>query len=188
MKKVLSILLSFSIIIVGLMLFPESKAYACSCAGADAKGKLERSHVVFLGKVTDKGGTKKFDHGRLRKYSFEVDQAWKGTNEKHITIYSYDGPGASCGFEFEKNQVYLVYSYKGDNNLFQTNLCSGNLNLSQASDDLQQLGDGTIITESEDDNLNNGIRNQSVNPVVTGTILVMAIIFITIYKVKKRNN
>lgn len=188
MKKVLAILLTLSITIVGLMIFPESKAYACSCASADAKGKLERSNVVFLGKVIDKGGTTKFDHGRLRKYSFEVDQAWKGTSEKRIIIYSYDGPGASCGFEFEKEQVYLVYSYKGDNNLLQTNLCSGNLVLSQATDDLQQLGNGTKINDSGEDNLNEGVQFNSINFEIFGIITVVAIVFLFIYKVKKRNS
>jgi hypothetical protein len=185
MKRFVSVLLLLSIVTAGLIAFPNSKVYACSCVSGDAKEKLERSKVVFIGKVKDKGGTKKFQHGRLREYTFEVDRAWKGVNDKQITIYSYDGSSASCGFEFIKNQTYLVYSYQGSDNLIETNLCSGNLLLSQADDELKQLGTGTII-EQNLDTVTIKERNSFNLILFSGATLFIVIVVLLIWRNKRR--
>lgn len=187
MKRFILIILLFSIVVTGLILFSKSKVYACSCAGGDAKEKLERSTVVFVGKVIDKGGTKKFQHGRLREYTFEVDKAWKGDDEKHVTIYSYDGSSASCGYDFVTNQTYLVYSYQGNDNLIQTNLCSGNIPISQANEEIKQLGIGTVINKNID-KVSIYDRDFSLNLILfSGSILIIVLTMLFIWRIKKRS-
>ncbi|MFC5405845.1 hypothetical protein [Cohnella soli] len=152
MKRCLPIVIILLSIVVGLISFPEKKAYACSCAGSSVKEKLERSGAIFVGTVVKRGGTKKSQHGKLRQYTFAVQQAWKGVSGPRISIYSYDGSSSSCGFEFDKGQSYLVYSYEDKDRTLQTNLCSGNVPLAQADQDIQQLGAGTTYTPGEADN------------------------------------
>lgn len=145
MKRVGFITLLLTIVITGLFSWPHGKASACSCAGGDAQERLERASAVFVGKVIEKGGRKAFEFGQLREYTFQVDQAWKGVDAGRMTIYSYDGPEASCGYAFEKGQTYLVYSYENKDKSLQTNLCSGNIPISQAGDELRQLGAGVAV-------------------------------------------
>jgi hypothetical protein len=187
MKKIISIIFIVSFVITGLIISPPNKAYACSCAVGNTAEKLERSSAVFEGKVIDKGGTIKVEHNRLRKYTFEVERAWKGVNKKRITIYSYDGDSASCGFEFNKNETYLVYSYLGDDELLQTNLCSGNLPISLAKDEIAQLGEGTKISIVSDDDPNERSSSlHNIDKIVGAILLVLLLHLVIIWIIKRR--
>lgn len=187
MKRILTAMIIILIIATGVVSFPGKKVFACSCVGGDAKEKLERSVAVFVGKVIDKGGTKKFQHGQLREYTFDVDRAWKGVNSSQMTIYSYDGSEASCGFEFEKGQSYLVYSYQDKDNTLQTNLCSGNILVSKATGDIEQLGSGTKISKDDDKEQNHDRKFLFNNFLLGGVILIVGLAFLIIWKYKKRN-
>lgn len=188
MTRLISFLLLIAIVATGLVLFPENKAFACSCAMGSATEKLERSEAVFVGKVIGKGGTKRFEHGRLRKYTFEVDRAWKGVSNKRITIYSYDGGSDSCGYEFKRNRSYLVYSYQGNEEVLQTNLCSGNIPISQAQaqDEIQQLGATTISIKND---VFGSMKDRSfaVNFAVLGGVFVL-LLSIALFAWRIRNN
>jgi hypothetical protein len=187
MKRIFSITILILIVVTGLVTFPEKKVFACSCVGGDAKERLERSTAVFVGKVIDRSGIKSFQHGQLRKYTFDVDTAWKGVNDNRMTIYSYDGSEASCGFQFDKGQSYLVYSYKDKDNSMQTNLCSGNVLSSQAGEELKQLGTGTMINKNEGEETNND-RNSSFSFKLFSTvILIIVITILFIWRINKRN-
>lgn len=150
MKRIALMVMVAAVILTGLLTWSNNPAYACSCALLDTSKKLEQSSAVFQGKVVSRGGTQKFQHGVLRKYSLEIDQAWKGVDTKKLTLYSYDGASASCGYSFDVNQTYLVYAYMGEGRL-QTNLCSGNQLLSSAGEDLKVLGVGTEIHSDLED-------------------------------------
>lgn len=147
MKIIKRITLITIILLLGLLTLPEDRTYACSCVGGSTEEKLDRSTAVFAGKVIEKGGTKKSQFGGLREYTFDVHMAWKGVQSNIIKIFSYDGKEASCGFEFNEGESYLVYSYLDKDNLLQTNLCSGNSPISQAENEIKQLGTGTKFSE-----------------------------------------
>ncbi|WP_019636516.1 hypothetical protein [Paenibacillus fonticola] len=193
MKRLVSVTLLLLILVTGLVSFPVKKVFACSCVGGDAKEKLERSAVVFVGKVIKKGGTQNSQYGRLREYTFDVDRAWKGINDKdsRITIYSYDGGSESCGFQFDKNQTYLVYSYLAEDNSLQTNLCSGNIPISQAGDELKQLGTGTILSKNNVEETNhetNHDQNLSLIIILSiGVSIIIALVVLFIWRSKKRD-
>jgi len=150
MKQV-SIVLMFAIALLGLSAFQGGEAYACSCVGGDAKAKLERSNLVFLGKVIEIGDVNK-DSSKMpeRRYVFEVEKSWKGAPDHQVTLYSYDGAEASCGYKFDLNQTYLVYTYQeeGSDKTPRTNLCSGNLLQTEADEDIKLLGDGVVPTSA----------------------------------------
>ncbi len=134
-------------LILTILPLPMEKALACDCPIGDAKEKLSRSSVVFLGRVVDIGGRINGEVGGLRKYIFEVETMWKGELNKRITIYSNDGDGPSCGYRFKRNGSYLVFSYLGDNEMLQTSLCSGNITEKEAESEILALGPGTKVNE-----------------------------------------
>jgi hypothetical protein len=139
MKKIAVSFFAFFLILTGLNL-SNQEVYACSCVASNSAEKLARSDAVFLGRVIDVGGTRNREIGKVREYTFTVDQAWKGQLTKTTTIFSNDGAGASCGFKFKNNESYLVYSFKGDSGDLETNLCTGNLEYQQAKSELSSLG------------------------------------------------
>jgi len=130
-------------VVTFLAFFPAGKAYACSCANGTAKEKLERSESVFVGKVVQKGWlTKKIDGFKSRQYTFKVEKAWKGVDKKRISVYSLDGASDSCGYAFKQSESYLVYASETDGRLL-TSLCSGNVPISAAASEVEQLGEAT---------------------------------------------
>ncbi|GIP40162.1 hypothetical protein J31TS4_34420 [Paenibacillus sp. J31TS4] len=100
---------------------------------------------MFEGKAVARGGTRDSDGMRLRAYTFEVNRVWKGRDDREVKVYSYDRGQDSCGFTFETGQTYLVYASLGQDKLLKTNLCSGNLPVSEAQRDLIQLGTGQSV-------------------------------------------
>jgi hypothetical protein len=185
MKQIILIMVCALVVVSGLISFPATKVYACSCVGGSAKDKLERSTVVFEGKVIKKGNTSKFEFGELREYIFDVDRAWKGVQSREITIYSYNGDGGSCGFQFDEGRSYLVYSYLDKDNLLQTNFCSGNIPISQAGDEINQLGLGTVFDKDTD--IDSNQKSSYIIVVSVGILLMITILGLVIWRIRKRN-
>lgn len=187
MRRFITVTILLFIVITVSVSFPGKKVFACSCVSGDAKEKLERSTAVFVGKVIDKGRTKKSNNGPIRKYTFAVDKTWKGVKDRHITIYSYDGDSASCGFEFDRGQTYLVFSYQDKDNSLQTNLCSGNIPIAQAGEELKQLGTGKIIRTNEMVDDESHQDRISINILLSsGIILIIVISTLFILRKMKR--
>lgn len=101
-------------------------AHACSCAGTgDAEEELRRSDAVFSGEVVEVG---ELDSGMpfLAPVTFDVKGAWKGVTGDSVVVHG-QGPGASCGLDFELGETYLVFaggSGEGGGGKLQTGLCS----------------------------------------------------------------
>lgn len=179
MKRILSIILVISLVLIQLTTFHSTKAYACSCAYSDAKEKLENYSAVFEGKVVNIGDAKSFSpYSQVRGYTFAVERAWKGIKDKHVTIFSFDGGSESCGYQFSQNQTYIVYAMKDKNkdNMLQTSLCSNNLLISEAEEDLKLLGTGKII--SSNDNGESSIKSLAESPVFIYSLLSLFLIII----------
>ncbi|XID94864.1 hypothetical protein ACF3MZ_10245 [Paenibacillaceae bacterium WGS1546] len=182
MNRILAITLILAIVAGGLLV-PENRASACSCASRDAAAKLDISAAVFVGKVVGVGKAVQGKFGPLRPYTFEVDQAWKGVEEKRVTVYSNDGASASCGYSFVQGETYLVYAHQ-ENDRLQTGLCHGNRPIAEAGDELAQLGIGRDIKPMPDQ------ANKSTILLVGGIsagLLVGAILILTIrWKIRQR--
>lgn len=110
-------------------------AHACSCAGESMSSEeaLRRSSAVFSGKVSEVGSLKPERDGittRVRPYlapvTFDVNAAWKGVSGDTAVVYG-QGPGVSCGLDFEIGETYLVFASgaeTGKGSPLQTSYCS----------------------------------------------------------------
>ena len=126
---------ALAILLAGLLFFlnPE-RAHACSCGGYGSPSEeLEESAAVFRGSVTSASWS---DDNQEVTYEFAVTAVWKGplTDKRTITTPSY---GAACGREFGLGE-YIVYSWHGS----RDGLCSRTRPISDAAEDLAELGEG----------------------------------------------
>ena len=137
-------------IATSLFLLNTNAANACSCMPTTPEQSLKNANAVFAGKVINvveaRGGGRGVQSPSLNgvKVIFEVSKVWKGTPTQQLVITTPDS-SASCGYNFEKGQNYLVYASTQDNQL-QTGLCSGTKTLSTAQADLAVLGRGETPT------------------------------------------
>lgn len=109
-------------------------AYACSCVISTPAERYDRAEVILSGTVTginDRSLSQYLDH------TVKVSKTWKGTAGSEVVITSHES-SATCGFNFEKGQEYLIYATKTENGL-ETNLCSGTALLQYAKEDLDYL-------------------------------------------------
>ena len=119
-------------------------AHACSCAETrSVEETLEKSSAVFSGKVTQ---VKEFSPESpeagdallgLGPVTFEIQEAWKGVSGNSVVVYG-QGPGASCGIDFERGETYLVYAYRIGGDL-GTDFCGRTKPLSYAGSDVSEL-------------------------------------------------
>ena len=70
---------------------------------------------------------------------FEVKKAWKGVNEKTISIFT-SSQSAACGYGFKTGHTYLVYAHGNDEGRLATSICSRTRRLKDAREDLEELG------------------------------------------------
>ena len=122
------------------------EAYACSCIAPDTPtNEMKKFDAVFSGKVV------KMDpkHPTEPVYSsadpvfvtFDVDMVWKGLDDiDTVTIHTAQS-SASCGFEFVDGLEYIVYATQNEEQL-DVSLCSRTALMSNASEDLDELGMG----------------------------------------------
>lgn len=88
---------------------------------------------MFLGEVVKIGELPAASQGSmdpgmpfLAPVTFDVKGAWKGVAGDSVVVHG-QGPGASCGLNFERGETYLVFaggSGKGGGGKLQTGLCS----------------------------------------------------------------
>ena len=120
----------------------------CSCPDAKptVEESLKRSISVFTGTVKE---IKRNYNPDYIKYVFEVTDSWKGVNNKEISIksdavdaVSLIRQGVTCGYDFKKNQSYLVYSNRRKNmkGPAYASQCSRTKPIIEARQDLEELG------------------------------------------------
>ena len=114
--------------------------------------ELPNYDAVFSGKVTDIEETnpddQMFSSADSILVTLDVDTVWKGDKQETITVKTAQS-SASCGFYFENNQEYIVYAaqYNGEEegDQLEVSLCSRTNLLSNATEDLQELGPGFSV-------------------------------------------
>lgn len=169
MKKILSIttLLILAVSMAGHI--PMAKA--CSCIPPEPPLEaMAKSDAVFAGQVTDikppKNMTSTLDENKI---TFSASRSWKGVDSNPVYIYS-SGSSASCGYEFEEGQEYLVYAYDNEGRL-GTWLCTRTALLADASDDIVALGMGTEIPPASGDSG----ASEDMSFAIGGAILVVVL-------------
>ncbi|MCG8349367.1 MAG: hypothetical protein MI924_16495 [Chloroflexales bacterium] len=141
--------------IVGSFLLRPCTVSACSCMAPEPpQQELAASDAVFAGEVVSIQGsgpqfafTSQFpffgfftSSADFVTVNFEVSEVWKGTIHQTVTIRT-SGSSASCGFEFQTGNSYLVYAGAVDTEL-HTSLCSRTALLANAQEDLAAFGAG----------------------------------------------
>ena len=117
-------------------------AHACSCISLPLEKHLRSSDAVFSGEVVgvDENDLSPGAGPRLGKVTFDVSDVWKGVSEESVAVYG-QGPGASCGLNFEEDESYLVYAYRSnEDGPLETDLCNATKPLTEAERDLRLLG------------------------------------------------
>lgn len=189
-RRLVMCMLILLLVTSGLALFPGERVYACSCVESDVQERLKTYATVFTGEVVKKGRSQQSKHdGLLREYTFDVDTAWKGVNAKKMKIIGSDGGSDSCGVEFEKNRSYLIFASLDErDNRLHTNLCSRNVPIEQAGDDLKLLGAGNVISKEDFGETNDGGgRSGPFYLILYGAVILLAALAVVwIWKRKKR--
>jgi len=124
------------ILVLATTFFQTTSSFACSCVARPSVEKsVEKSTAVFAGKVigTDNSSS-----------SLWVSLSWKGTREEFVTVSSSMG---NCSFQFKKGEEYLIYAY-GVKQL-KTSVCTRTKKLSDAKEDLAQLGKPLVANRPE---------------------------------------
>jgi hypothetical protein len=147
--------LVYMALLVGLVALLPDCASACTCAvwpgsqQEQAERALNQSTAVFSGEVLDveeRPPTSMFGIRMLSSgVTLRASEVWKGPQRETLEVHT-PRHGASCGYPFKEGQEYLVYAY-GKEAPFKVDLCSETKLLSEASADLEALGNGETVGE-----------------------------------------
>lgn len=142
----MSMVLIMSMMIAGVTLLQPCIAFACSCAPSPSvAASLSSAAAVFSGKVTkvDAPQGQVISSADPVTVTFAVQKVWKGATESQLVVTTALD-SASCGYNFELGQEYLVYADQNDGAgaALSVNLCSRTTILPQAQGDLAALGEG----------------------------------------------
>ena len=133
--------LDWAVLLIGLFLLGDvlsaAPVQACSCAETDTEEALASAVSIFEGRVM---GLEGGEVGGDVRVTFRVVQAWKGDVGEEVTVAT-SASGASCGYGFELQRGYLVYTYAADGGE-HVSLCSRTRPIEEADEDLAALGAG----------------------------------------------
>ncbi|MFN2393788.1 MAG: hypothetical protein ABR566_17725 [Pyrinomonadaceae bacterium] len=146
------------IFLITALLFFSVNAYSfyrCIKPGT-ASQELKRAAVVFSGKVIEKEYLKITDPsdndfgGERLTIKIKVDKLWKGSIDNEIVLHTSEVkfPNGitsfmSEDFSFASGESYLIYAFYYKN-AFRTNGCTRTKLLSEAEEDLKELGEGYL--------------------------------------------
>ena len=124
---------------VGVVLHTASCA-TCRCRPLVPDEAAQSASAVFAGRVVriyEPGWWKTIRTGSdPLEITFEVERVWKGDVPSKVTVETRVSV-ASCGYDFDTGERYLVYARDG-----HVSLCSGTLPIAGADEGLRHLGEG----------------------------------------------
>ncbi|MBS4192464.1 hypothetical protein KHA94_20110 [Bacillus sp. FJAT-49705] len=185
MKKIPFLI--FSVFIFYFCAIDPLDVHACSCAELPSvEDEFERSQAVFSGKVL-KVSEKRSSKGYSPKLVlFEVTNTWKGVKQSQIYITTGQDDG-DCGISFIEGIEYLVYANESDmygEMALVTGICDRTAKVASAQEDLKILGKGSPPTEEVDLTKK---QESSHLYIWIAAILVIAIVFISVFKIMRKN-
>jgi len=134
-------------LVVGLVALLPDCASACLCDAAlwsgtqqeRAERALDQSSAVFAGQVLN---ISKVGWGQGNTtVSFRVAEVWKGPEKETLEVTT-SSQGSACGYHFFEGRKYLVYAM---GRKMKVNSCGETTSLSEASADLEVLGNGATL-------------------------------------------
>jgi hypothetical protein len=138
---------------VGAFLFAFYGNAVCCVCDLPLRGSLKKqvttaraeSQAVFSGTVLE------IVHVPGNHYvtvKFNVDMSWKGPGAEEINIVTGSG-GGDCGYHFDIGTTYLVYATGSRSGTLSTNICQRTHVLSNAENEVQILGKGSVPLKRE---------------------------------------
>jgi hypothetical protein len=149
-----------------------TKVFACECSILSTESAVEKSTLVFSGKVVsfeyrkgianpfmeliEKQTGKRVDYETM-VVKFQVERWWKGEAPSEIFLVTTrtknaDGTSSSssCDYDFKEHESYLIYA-TGEKRELRTNFCMRTRQLTKAEEDLKILGEGKEPVENKDE-------------------------------------
>lgn len=112
------------------------QSQACTCLPPPPPARaVAEAAAVFVGQVIS---FEEFPAQYERLARFSVQRAWKGLSGEVDSIYTPFSE-ASCGYDFEVGETYLVYAFIDERGRMMTHLCSRTRPASFAQTDLNYL-------------------------------------------------
>ena len=122
-------------------LFTPARAAACSCMQQSPEDAAAAADAIFEGRVVTLEAPAEGDQSTPVRVTVAVTQQWKGVDGEEVELTTAAN-SAMCGYNFELDQVYLIYAYEEDGAL-AVSLCSRTQPADQADEDRTHLGPGT---------------------------------------------
>lgn len=128
-----------SIILLVLFWGNFETALACSCvANISPCQRFGNTDTIFIGKAVEvkkekQKVEKNIETAKEAEFTiFEVEEVVSGKKAKQIVVQNSEG--SSCDTSFVRGETYLIFA-DGDNKIgYKTNLCSGNIPVSEAQE------------------------------------------------------
>lgn len=131
-------------------LIARPSALACKCMLPEVEAAREDASSLFEGRVLaidDVDGSSPATNGE-KKVTLAVVRSWKGLdNDERVEVFT-NGSTAACGFPFEGDTSYLIYTREHEGRL-TVSLCSRTRSIADAADDLAKLGAGATPVHVE---------------------------------------
>lgn len=126
--------------LIPLLFLPDANLYACTCAPPDPpEAAFQKADAVFLGEVTAVELVQgESDFLAQNKVTFQILKAFKGVQGTHAEVLT-PRSNVSCGYPFQKKEVFLIYAFRESEKGLDTTLCSRTQLRSEATEDLQYL-------------------------------------------------
>ena len=154
-------------LIIGTLYQP-SNTSACDCHIPDtATEAMESVSDVFKGRVL-KLSEKTINGEKYDVVSITVSESWKGTKDSEVLVYT---DWSSCMFEFEVGKEYLLYAYKFNGKLKVIN-CGRSSEVTNAQEDLLELGPGRAPTNNVQVQLENDDENKNLGMILGGVLVI----------------
>ena len=111
-------------------------AQACSCiAPASPQEELQRSSMVFAGRVLSVDRVGSDGHSAYNQVRFDVLRSFGGGTPAARLAVRTATSSAACGYNFSKGGHYVVYTYEHDGTQ-HTSICSRTAPFRDATEDL----------------------------------------------------
>ncbi|MDD3793813.1 MAG: hypothetical protein PHI37_03310 [Candidatus Gracilibacteria bacterium] len=177
MKKIALLILSIFLFIT----LNTNQTFACSCMINQSPSiSMEKATSVFIGKVTkieESSIVNNLVDYKKNYVTFSVSSNIKGNSDNEITIVTAKD-SATCGYNFDEEKEYIVYTY-GDENKQEVSLCSRTTLLTDANEDLEILKDKIVnIKEKNEVNIKRNFKEIFIS-IFLIIITIVTIIFIT---------
>ena len=130
MKRILLLLLCFNFSYI---------VFGCSCINVDYENAYNMSDLIFVGEVVSVEKDYGFNINKPKqlKVKMILNETFKGQGKLNMDFYTSDN-SASCGYNFEVDEKYLVYSNIVDDKNY-VSLCSRTQKFNGSENDIAFL-------------------------------------------------